>query len=137
MARFREIIKTWIDETVFDLLVGIGILFLVLFLVGAAVSSNKGGWFLGLLLGCVTAGVIAVHMSISLDRAMDFGAPGAIRKVIKSSLIRFLFMGIVLYIGLKVEYIPFIAVFLGILTLKFAALLQPFTHRMITEKVYR
>ena len=68
---------------------------------------------------------------------MDFGAPGAIRKVIKSSLIRFLFMGIVLYIGLKVEYIPFIAVFLGILTLKFAALLQPFTHRMITEKVYR
>ena len=32
MARFREIIKTWIDETVFDLLVGIGILFLVLFI---------------------------------------------------------------------------------------------------------
>ena len=32
MARFREIINTWIDETVFDLLVGIGILFLVLFL---------------------------------------------------------------------------------------------------------
>ena len=29
MARFREIIKTWIDETVFDLLVGIGILFFI------------------------------------------------------------------------------------------------------------
>ena len=136
MRHIRERLKTEMNETLFDLLIGIGILFVLFLVAGLFLSSDKIGWLFGMLLGCFTAAAMAVHMYVSMDRAMDYGENGANKIAVRNSLIRFVFMAVVLFIGLKVDNIQFIGVILGILTLKFSALIQPFINKKITTKLY-
>lgn len=76
--------------------------------------------------------ITAVHMYRTLDKALDHGAD-AVKMVTKANLIRYgcivIVFGIVLLTGVLNPLISF----MGIMTLKVAAYMQPFTHKLCNK----
>ena len=67
----------------------------------------------------------------SLDRALDLDAGSASKKIQVQSIIRYVFIVIIMGITMVNGYTNPLAAFLGIMGLKVAAYLQPFTHKLI------
>lgn len=97
--------------------------------------TNKNKLFstIGLLAGVLLAMGMCIHMQISLDRALEMGESGARKHITMNYGIRiaviFLTFGIMFYF--KVGSI--ITCFIGIMGLKVAAYLQPFTHKFLQK----
>ena len=119
--------------TLYELLAGI-VFFLLLFMLGNFLLPEKLPYTTGVLLGGLIAVVMVCHMYSSLQKASLFDEETASKKVKISSLFRMLFMlaGLVAAIIVS-EYISFIGMALGILSLKFSAYLQPLTHKVISK----
>lgn len=120
--------KTGINETLLELL--IGILLFGLFCQFSIVwfVTDRTGYSVGLWIGAVLAGLSAVHMYQSLDRALDFEASAA-RVIQKNSIIRYVVIVAVFAIIMITEAANPLATFLGLMGLKVAAYIQPFTHK--------
>ena len=118
-------------QTLYELLAGVVLCF-ILFLIGNIFADNKTAYTLGLLLGCIIAGIMSGHMYHSLQQAMLYDQETAAKKVQKGTIFRFLFMIIGLAAALIFpKWISVIGVALGVLSLKFSAYLQPLTHKVI------
>ena len=120
-------------QTLYELIAGIVICF-ILFLLGNIFVSNRIAYTLGLLTGCLIAGLMGGHMYHSLEQAMLYDEETAAKKVQKGTFLRYIFMvaGIVAALLLP-EYISVIGVALGVLCLKFSAYLQPLTHKFLEK----
>ncbi len=112
----------------------IGILFtgLVFQLVGMWFAENKCLYTVALWIGIVLALVTVVHMYRTLDRALDLGA-GAQKAVTVANMIRYAVIVIVFLIVLMTKVLNPLITFLGIMSLKVAAYLQPFTHKLCNK----
>lgn len=120
------------NETLIELWVG-SIAFAVLAIaVGVWFPAAKLAYVLGVLLGCVTSIILAKHMARSIERALDEGGnPARLMRV--SALVRFGMAGIVLILAYYIPFINPIGTFIGIMGLKVAAYLQPFTHKILSS----
>jgi len=120
-------------QTMYELIAGIALCFLV-FLLGNIFVSNWIAYTLGLLIGCIIAGIMSVHMQHSLEQAMLYDEETAAKKVQKGTMLRFVFMiaGLVAALLLP-QWISIIGVALGVLSLKFSAYLQPLTHKFFNK----
>ncbi|MBR6643518.1 MAG: ATP synthase subunit I [Lachnospiraceae bacterium] len=118
-------------HTLYELITGIIICFL-LFLFGNIFVSNRIAYTLGLLIGCLIAGVMSGHMYRALLQAMLYDEETAAKKVQKGTILRLLLMmaGLVAALLLP-QWISIIGVALGVLSLKFSAYLQPLTHKVL------
>lgn len=118
-------------QTLYELMAGI-IVCCILFLLGNIFVSNRIAYTLGLLIGCVIAGVMSGHMYRALLQAMLYDEETAAKKVQKGTIFRYLFMltGLVAALLLP-QWISIIGVALGVLSLKFSAYLQPLTHKVL------
>ena len=118
-------------RTLYELIAGIVVCF-VAFLSGNFFVSNHLAYTLGLILGCIIAGVMSAHMYNVLQQATLYDEKTAARKVQKGSIIRTFLMlaGLVAALVLP-EWISIIGVALGVLSLKFSAYLQPLTHKVL------
>ena len=118
-------------HTLYELITGIIICFL-LFLFGNIFVSNRIAYTLGLLIGCLIAGVMSGHMYRALLQAMLYDEKTAAKKVQKGTIFRLLLMmaGLVAALLLP-QWISIIGVALGVLSLKFSAYLQPLTHKVL------
>lgn len=112
----------------------IGILFtgLVIQLTGMWFTENKLYFTMALWIGIVLALVTVVHMYRTLDRALDLG-PGAQKVVLTANLIRYVCIVLVFVIVLLTKVLNPLITFLGIMSLKVAAYLQPFTHKLCNK----
>lgn len=122
---------TRINRTLFELEIGI-IIFGIICEIFVCFVKDKTGYSLGLWLGILIAAVCAFHMWWSLDRALDFEEKTAVKKMSTHNVLRYLF--IVLAFGLicvEGSANP-LAAFLGIMGLKAAAYMQPFTKNIST-----
>lgn len=122
------------NATLIELWVGIVFFALVSLLTGIWFVENKLAYVLGLLAGALTAIYLAWHMARSIDKMLDkaeLGADvGAGMRV--SSLLRYGIVVLVLIItALVSEWVNPISTFVGIIGLKVAAYLQPFTHKIV------
>ena len=73
-------------------------------------------------------------MYSSLQKAVLYDKENARKKIQIGSLIRMVFMIIALVVAVILpQYISFIGVALGILSLKFSAYLQPLTHKVLKK----
>lgn len=126
-----------INETLSELIMGILVSGLVIQIVQLLITvttpqfvSSRLPFALGLWIGVVTAVCLAAHMYRSIDRALDMPQGNAERYMRKAYLMRtaaiLVVAGIVTW--LKLGYV--MAVFLGMLCLKFGAFLQPVMHRL-------
>lgn len=121
-----------INRALLELCLGIVFLGLVCQFAGMWFAKQKLYYTLALWLGVALAFITAIHMYRTLDKALDYGAD-AVKMVTKANLIRYacivIVFGIVLWTGVLNPLISF----LGIMTLKVAAYMQPFTHKLCNK----
>jgi len=82
-------------------------------------------WF-GICIACFAL----LHMYRTLDRALDFPEKEASKKIFVGYLIRYGVFIIALVLAAMTDYMHPLVVFLGYMSLKVAAFLQPFTHKL-------
>lgn len=116
------------NRALLELLMGILFLGVVLQIAGLFLVEEMLKYSLALWLGVAAAVVSAVHMYVSLDKALSMGA-GAYGKATKSAMIRYFGWALLLGVLMVTKVLNPIHAFLGLLTLKVAAYLQPFTHK--------
>lgn len=92
--------------------------------------KDKAGFSLGLVIGVILAAFMAFHMAYTLDTAISLGESGATKAVQKHNLLRYAVVVIICGVVMVTEIANPLAVFLGIMTLKVAAYLEPFTHKL-------
>ncbi|MEG1847950.1 MAG: ATP synthase subunit I [Lachnospiraceae bacterium] len=113
-----------------ELLTGILAFGIVCELVGVWFVTDKLGFSLGLFLGVLLALGMAIHMALTLDTAVNMEQSSAEKKVRLSGIARYLIIIIVFILVMVTHIANPLAAFLGVMSLKVAAYLQPFTHRV-------
>lgn len=104
----------------------------VIQIIGLIFVNDRAIFSLGLWIGIILSLGMAAHMEWALVTGMDMG-DGARGHIVKHSIIRygvvFIVFGAMAYF-LKYAIVP---CFLGLMTLKVAAYLQPFTHKLVLK----
>lgn len=136
MTRLKHNING-IDEVLKDLILGIGLYFVVISLLGLIIVEDKAGYILGTVFGSAVALGMAVHMYQSLDKGLDMDPNSAQKYIFSRSMLRLFMMLTAAYIGIWLPWLSFIGVVLGLFGLKFAALMQPLVSAYITKKFFR
>lgn len=127
----KEKIKS--NLTLLEMWVGI-----VLFLIVCQMSivwfvSDKLNFSIGLWLGGCMAILATLHLSISLERALDFDEGGAKKHMVIQNLVRYFVLIIFLGILMITDFANPLAAFLGIMGIKIGAYLQPFIHKVFSK----
>lgn len=126
-------LKNWLNglsDVLPDLLIGILLYGVVCEAVGLIFVKDRLFYSIGLLIGILCAMGMAVHMAWSLNMALDLGESGAVKKMQLHNLLRYGIVVVVIFaLWLSGIGNPVVA-FLGIMSLKVAAYLQPFTHKL-------
>lgn len=122
-----------INETLLEMIIGILVFALVCQVSVVWLVTDKSGYSIGLWLGTLMAVAAAYHMWYMLDKALDHEA-GAMRTIQKGSIVRYAVIVIILGIVMATKLCNPLAVFLGIMGLKISAYLQPFIHRLKSNR---
>jgi len=117
-----------LNRGLLELVMGIFFLGGICLIIGCCLVKDPVSYGAALLAGVVLAGITAYHMYRTLDRALNPGMDAS-RMISTAGLIRYFCILIVLcliwYIGLNPLF-----TFLGVMTLKGAAYMQPLTHKV-------
>lgn len=123
-----------INEALPELILGIILYGLAVELIGVWFVADKLRYSTGLLIGIALAAGMAVNMAIVLEDAVGLvGQNHAQAKIIAKSILRYLIVVIVFFVMMKFKLGNLITAFLGVMGLKVAAYLQPFTHKAILK----
>lgn len=120
-----------VNKTLLELICGILVYGCICQAAGLFFANNKFSYSFGLWIGIITAVAAAVHMWWSLDRALDFDENTASKKIQMQSIVRYIGIVIVMGITMVSGVTNPLAAFLGIMGLKVAAYIQPFTHKLL------
>lgn len=118
------------NSTLFELLLGIVVLGILAQVVVLFVSKDYLQNAIGLWAGILLAGGMAIHMSQSIDEAVDLGTDNATKYMQRSSVTR---VGIVVIVMAALLYFKIgnpITLVVGLFALKISAYLQPFIHKL-------
>lgn len=120
-----------VNKTLWELILGILLYGCICQIIGLFFVENKFSYSTGLWVGLLTAVAAAIHMWWSLDRALDLDEGTAGKKLQAQSIVRYAIIVMVMAITMISGVTNPLAAFLGIMGLKVAAYLQPFTHKLI------
>ena len=119
------------DRTLIELWAGIiltGILGqAAVFFVERKVYFTIGWWY-----GIVLSLFMAWHMWRALDRGLDMG-DGASQYLTKANIIRYVVVAVAYIVLTILDFGSPVAAFFGVLMLKVAAYIQPFTHKVFKK----
>ena len=90
--------------------------------------KDKLACSIGLWIGVAIAAGMAIHMAWSFDRVMDLPEKAATNKVRVQSILRYGILLIIFAIILLTDFVHPLTAFLGVMSLKVSAYLQPFSH---------
>lgn len=124
-----------INSTLLELETGILFWGLLCQAVGMCFVQNRFMYTASLWVGIALAFVSAWHMYKSLDRALKPGVDAA-KAVTVSNLVRYICIIIIFAVLLLTKFFQPLVAFLGLMSLKVAAYLQPITHK-IYNKLWR
>ncbi len=117
-----------INRALLELVMGILFLGAIIQIVGLFFVGDVLKFSVSMWLGVVASVASAIHMYVTLDRALSMGA-GAYGVATKSAMIRYFCWALLLGLLMVTEILNPIHAFIGLFTLKVAAYLQPFTHK--------
>lgn len=123
------------DRTLLELSLGIAAWGLLCQVAIVWFVSDKAGYSLGLWIGVLLAVAAGAHMWWALDRALDFGRDTAVKMITKHNIIRYFVYVIVMAWIMASGFANPLSAFLGLMGLKVAAYLQPFTHKALVSKI--
>ena len=112
----------------------LGILFtgLVMQLVGVWFAGNWILYTVALWIGIIVALWMVHHMYLTLDRALDLGS-GAQKAAMTANLVRYGCVIIVFAAVCLTKVLNPLITFMGVMSVKVAAYLQPFTHKLCNK----
>ena len=113
------LIEMWTGSVLFGVLCQISIVWFV---------KDKAGFSIGLWLGVLAALLTILHLSISLDKALDLGEAGAKKHMVIQNLVRYFVLIVFLSLLMITDFANPLAAFLGLMGVKAGAYLQPFVH---------
>lgn len=96
---------------------------------GAKVLQDQRDYSLSLWVGIVLAMLSAIHMYRTLDRSLDQGE-AAVKMIFKGYVIRYVLIVLIMLIIIVTKMMNPLVVFLGYMSLKVMALMQPITHKL-------
>ena len=120
-----------INRGLFELSLGILFLGAVCLIIGVFLVKEPGLYAAALLLGVLLALITAYHMYRTLDRALDLGNEAA-KRVTTANLIRYFCIVAVFFLVWLIGFNPLFT-FMGLMTLKFGAYMQPLTHKVVNK----
>ena len=121
-----------INRTVWELLLGILLTGVILEILGVMIAGDKLYYSIGLLIGVILAVFMTFSISSSVQQAVDRGEGGAKVTVISSYVIRTVVVLLVIILTGVMKLGSLVGLLLGVMTLKVAAYIQPYTHRFLT-----
>ncbi len=120
-----------ISDIVKELVLGIFAVDLLIAVIGLVFVPQKAVFSLGVLMGFIVAVIMIFSMHSSIEKAMDFEGKGATFQCVKGYIFRTVF----LIAGFVVAYLlgmwAVLAYFLGVMSIKAAAYLQPHTKKFL------
>ena len=132
MNRVKIILKE--NQTLHEMLLGIGISNLLILFAGLIFCKDKGSAALGVVIGALVAIFYVIHMAVTIDDALCLDEKGAAAQLRKHMMIRYVVVCIVIAV---VSYFqignPVLCIF-SCLTVKLGAYLQPVIHNKILKR---
>ena len=122
-----------LNRTLLEMHIGIIFCGIVCQLVGLFVVKNQAMYARSLWFGIFFAAINAIQMYRSLDRALDFDEKTATKMIYRSYLIRYISVAVILLIVMITEVMNPLVVFMGYMSLKVTAFLQPITHKLCNK----
>lgn len=123
-----------INDALPGLVLGIVIYGIVAEFVGVWFVEDKIRYSTGLLIGIMVAIGLAINIAQVIRDAVEiYGAEGARSRLIVKSVLRYFIVVIVFFIMMKFKLGNLVAAFVGVLSLKVSAYLQPFAHKVILK----
>lgn len=119
-----------ISDVLPDLLVGIILYGILCECIGLLFVSDRLFYSVGLWVGLLCACLMAVHMAWTLNWALDLGEDGAVKRILLHNMLRYGVVMIIFLLLIILKAGNLMAAFLGVMGLKVAAYIQPFTHKI-------
>ena len=123
-----------INQTLFELIIGILVSGFLIWLASLLITGFDAAFAVSYAAGVATAILLSFHMYRSIDRALDMEPGDAEKYMRKTYIVRMLIIFTAAGIVCWIDQEDIIAVFLGILCLKFGAFLQPLTSRLLGKR---
>lgn len=122
-----------INRTVLEMHIGILFLGIICQIAGALIVTDQRFYACSLWFGICLSMVSAVHMYRTLDMALDFDEKNAAKAITRGYLIRYVLLVVILSIIMVTEVMNPLVVFMGYMSLKVTAYLQPITHKLCNK----
>lgn len=117
----ETLLEMWLGTVLFGVVCQAGLVWFI---------KDKLGYSLGLWLGIVAALLTILHLSVSLDKALDLGEGGAKKHMVTQNLVRYFVLIIFLVVLMITDFANPLAAFLGLMGVKAGAYLQPVLHKV-------
>ena len=124
-----------LKRTVLEIIIGIlswGTLFEI---GGLILAKNRVTYSVGMLCGILIAVGLTVHMAYNVNNALDWEPEIAKKEVRKGATFRYLAVVVITVLLAYFKIGDILSCFLGIMTLKTAAYVQPYVHKLL-NKIY-
>lgn len=130
-------IKNWLrntSEVLKELLLGILIYGGIAWLIGLLFVTEKWLYTRGLWVGALTAMGMALHMDRTVEYVLELTPEGAEKYWRSRSVMRMMMAMAVLAVVVYFQIGSVIPCFIGVMGLKVAAYIQPFTHKLLSAR---
>ena len=116
------LLEMWVGTVLFGVLCQVSVIWFV---------KDKAGYSIGLWMGITAAVLTILHLSVSLNKALDLGEAGAKKHMVIQNLVRYFVLIVFLGLLMITDFANPLAAFLGLMGVKAGAYMQPFFHRVI------
>ena len=116
------LMEMWMGTVLFGILCQVSVVWFV---------KDKTGYSIGLWLGIIASLLTTLHLSITLDKALDLGESGAKKYMVIQNLVRYFVLIIFLVLLMITDFANLLAAFLGLMGVKAGAYMQPILHMAI------
>lgn len=120
------------DRTLLEMHTGMLFFGLVCQMAGACIVQNQGRYAKSPWFGILFAFVGSVHMARTLDRALIDSA-SAQKTIVRGYVFRYVFVVLIMVIIAVTDVMNPLVVFMGYMSLKVTAYLQPITHKLYNK----
>ncbi len=129
-----ERIKNY-NRTLLEMHIGSVFFGIVCQIVGAFLAEDQGKYALSLWFGILFSAISTIHLYRSIDRALDYEEQAA-KMMTSSYFVRYAMVIVVMLLASMTEIMNPLVIFLGYMSMKVTALIQPFTHKLC-NKLFR
>ncbi len=123
------------NKIIADLIIGIAVSGLFFLLIGMVWVSDKWLYARSLMIGMLGAAGMVIHMYYSLNKALDMEPARAENHVRISYLQRTAVLSLLFAAGVYFKIVTVVPCFLGVMTLKTSAYLQPYINKWIVNRL--